>query len=115
MDVDRRGQRVGINAFSLHPDAMTDLTRQMTEDDTKAFGTKRVADGTLIIGPHSPWRFKTVPHGAAVQRRQSLPASEASIVRICDITEAVPADCTGSQACRRQPVIPLLPGGRGRF
>jgi NAD(P)-dependent dehydrogenase (short-subunit alcohol dehydrogenase family) len=101
IEVDRRGQRDGISAFSLHPGAIiTDLARHMTEDDIKAFGIERRADGTLIVGSQSPWRFKTVPQGASTSvwcaTTPKLAGRGGVYCEDCDIAEAVPADYTGT-------------------
>ena len=97
MEVDRRGARDGIRAFSLHPGAIiTDLARHMTEDDIKAFGIVRAADGSLILGADSPWRFKTVPQGAATlvwcATNPQLDGMGGVYCENCDIAQAVPAD-----------------------
>jgi NAD(P)-dependent dehydrogenase (short-subunit alcohol dehydrogenase family) len=101
MEVDRRGESEGIRAFSLHPGAIiTDLARHMTEDDIKAFGIVRAADGSLVIGSDSPWRFKTVPQGAATSvwcaTSPRLDGKGGVYCEDCDIAEAVPADFTGT-------------------
>ncbi len=64
--LDQRGEASGVRAFSVHPGAiMTDLGRHLTEEDYKAFGITHLPNGEVEFSGDSPWRFKTVPQGAA--------------------------------------------------
>jgi len=66
MALDRRGEAVGVRAFSLHPGAIiTDLVRHLTDDDFKAFGITRHSDGSMDISEESQRTFKTPEQGAA--------------------------------------------------
>ncbi|MFP3543287.1 oxidoreductase [Rhizobium sp. SIMBA_035] len=66
LGLDRRGEVSGVRAFSLHPGAIiTDLVRHLTDDDFKAFGITRHADGGMDVSEESQRSFKTVEEGAA--------------------------------------------------
>ena len=64
--LDERGKASGVRAFSVHPGAIiTDLVRHLTDDDFKAFGITRHADGGMDVSEESQRTFKNVEEGAA--------------------------------------------------
>jgi NAD(P)-dependent dehydrogenase (short-subunit alcohol dehydrogenase family) len=97
--LDRRGERHGVRAFSLHPGAIsTDLARHLTEDDLKAFKLVRHADGRVLPDTTNTRPFKTIPQGAATTiwcaTSRQLDGMGGVYCEDCDIATVVPGDFT---------------------
>jgi NAD(P)-dependent dehydrogenase (short-subunit alcohol dehydrogenase family) len=100
MGIDKRGESAGIRGFSLHPGAIiTDLVRHLTDDDFKAFGITRHADGSMDISEESQRTFKTAEQGAATSiwcaTSAQLDGMGGVYCEDCDIALAVPDGHTG--------------------
>ncbi|WP_154116082.1 SDR family NAD(P)-dependent oxidoreductase [Paenibacillus monticola] len=93
VELDQRGKDYGIRAFAVHPGGiLTDLIRNMTDEELALWGVQKREDGTYI----SPEGFKTVEQGAATSVwcavSPLLDGKGGVYCENCDIAEVVPAD-----------------------
>ncbi|WP_413710700.1 oxidoreductase [Rhizobium sp. Rhizsp82] len=98
--LDERGKASGVRAFSVHPGAIiTDLVRHLTDDDFKAFGITRHADGGMDVSEESQRSFKNVEEGAATSvwcaTSPNLDGLGGVYCEDCDISPLVPEGHSG--------------------
>jgi NAD(P)-dependent dehydrogenase (short-subunit alcohol dehydrogenase family) len=98
VELDKRGQKDGVRAFSVHPGGiLTDLLKYMTDEELSAYGIYRengvakVPDVTKV-----PERFKTIEEGAATTIwcavSPQLNGKGGVYCEDCDIAAMVPTD-----------------------
>jgi NAD(P)-dependent dehydrogenase (short-subunit alcohol dehydrogenase family) len=113
LGLDKRGQRHGVRAFSVHPGGiLTDLTRHFTDEDLKRFDLLRSSDGTIKPGASSTHVFKTVAQGAATTVWCAVSPRLKDMGGVycenCDIAEMIPGDVTSPTGVAPHAVDPEL-------
>ena len=114
--LDTLGEPYGVRAFSLHPGRiMTDLTRDLTEDDLRAYGLSRdVPQGYIPPGESvsEGGDYKTVEQGAATSvwcaTSHQLDGMGGVYCEDVDIAVPIPADDPGPAGVRPWAIDPDL-------
>jgi NAD(P)-dependent dehydrogenase (short-subunit alcohol dehydrogenase family) len=114
--LDARGAAHGVRAFSVHPGSIvTDLARDLTDDDLRAFGiTRDVPQGHIPAGRSASegGDFKSIEQGAATAvwcaTSSQLDGMGGVYCEDVDIATSVPADDPGQAGVRPWAVDPAL-------
>ncbi len=114
--LDTLGEPFGVRAFSLHPGRIiTDLTRDLTDDDLRAYGLSRdVPNGYIPPGEsvNEGGDYKTVAQGAATSvwcaTSHQLDGMGGVYCEDVDIAVPIPADHPGPAGVRPWAIDPDL-------
>jgi NAD(P)-dependent dehydrogenase (short-subunit alcohol dehydrogenase family) len=114
VELDRRGEASGIRAFAVHPGAvLTDLVRNMTEEELGAYGLSRAnGHGFLPAGKSiaEGGEFKTLEQGAATSvwcaTNPQLAGMGGVYCQDVDVAEILPHDSASNVGVRSYAIDP---------
>lgn len=103
VELDKRGKKHGVRAFSLHPGSiLTDLARNLSADELRAMGA--LDDAGQPISAELTTHMKTVQQGAATSiwcaTNQQLEGKGGVYCEDCDIAEIAPVDSEKQEGVR---------------
>jgi NAD(P)-dependent dehydrogenase (short-subunit alcohol dehydrogenase family) len=109
--LDRRGQKHGVRAFSLHPGVIvTDLSRHLSDEEMRAMGA--LDEQGRRVAFDKDREFKTVEQGAATSVwcavNKQLDGKGGVYCEDVDIAEAVSADALQESGARPWAIDPSL-------
>ncbi|WP_420819763.1 oxidoreductase [Paenibacillus monticola] len=103
VELDKRGKKHGVRAFSLHPGSiLTDLARNLSDAELRSMGA--LDDAGQPISAELTTHMKTVQQGAATSiwcaTNQQLEGKGGVYCEDCDIAEIVPVDSEKKEGVR---------------